>query len=206
MLNKYKGCLIGLALGDALGAPVEFDSLETIKEHYGENGIQDLADWDGFKAGSYTDDTQMALATARGCIEAAHHWKKVFVFDPIPFVYKEYLKWLKSQDEAFQRRGPGHTCLSALRSGRMGTLDDPINDSKGCGGVMRTAPVGLVYEGEVAFLAGAKYAAITHGHPSGYISAGFLAQLISLLLDDMPLKEAIYITLINRSGSFSVLY
>ena len=36
MLNKYKGCLIGLALGDALGAPVEFDSLETIKEHYGE--------------------------------------------------------------------------------------------------------------------------------------------------------------------------
>ena len=48
-----------------------------------------------------------------------------------------------AQRELYARRAPGTTCLSALRSGRMGTMEEPINDSKGCGGVMRVAPVGL---------------------------------------------------------------
>ena len=73
----------------------------------------------------------------------------------------------------------------------MGTMDAPINNSKGCGGVMRVAPVGLVFLGEMAFLEGAKTAAITHGHPSGYLSAGFLAELVSHILDGKILQEAI---------------
>jgi len=70
-MNKYKGCLLGLAVGDALGESVEFLSDTEIKNKYGEDGIQDLDEWRGFELASYTDDTQMALATAAGCIEAA---------------------------------------------------------------------------------------------------------------------------------------
>jgi len=190
-LNKYKGCLLGLAVGDALGAAVEFMSVTEIKNKYGEDGIQDLDEWRGFEAGSYTDDTQMAMATAIGCIEAAEEWKKDGNFEPIPYINKEYLSWLETQADPFHRRAPGNTCLSALESGEMGSIDAPINDSKGCGGVMRVAPMGLVFSGELAFLEGAKSGAITHGHPSGYLSAGFLAELVSHILDEKTLQESI---------------
>jgi len=191
MLDKYKGCLLGLAVGDALGAAVEFMSSSEIKNKYGEGGIQDFDAWGRFRAGSYTDDTQMALATAKGCIIAADEWKKDGVFKPTPYVYREYLSWLETQNDPFERRAPGNTCLSALDSGIMGTIENPINNSKGCGGVMRTAPVGLVFGRDVAFLEGAKYAAMTHGHSSGYLPAGFLAELISWVAEEKKLQEAI---------------
>jgi ADP-ribosylglycohydrolase len=73
----------------------------------------------------------------------------------------------------------------------MGTIEEKINDSKGCGGVMRTAPVGLAFPSCRAFQEGAEYAAITHGHPSGYLTAGFLSALISYLIEGKKLTEAI---------------
>ena len=190
-LNKYKGCLLGLAVGDALGAAVEFLTYTEIKKKYGEDGIQDLDEWRGFEAGSYTDDTQMALATAIGCIDAAEEWKKDGTFEPIPYIYKEYLSWLETQADPFHRRAPGNTCLSALESGEMGSIDAHFNDSKGCGGVMRVAPLGLVFSGDLAFIEGAKSAAITHGHPSGYLSAGFLSELVSHILNEKTLEKSI---------------
>ena len=53
--------------------------------------------------------------------------------------------------EIFAQRAPGNTCISALESGAMGTIEKHINDSKGCGGVMRAAPVGMLYNYEEAF-------------------------------------------------------
>ena len=91
----------------------------------------------------YTDDTQMSLATAWGCIEYGTNRKEEDPFDPALFVYHEYLRWLETQDDLSQRRAPGNTCLSALKSGRMGTVAQRINNSKGCGGAMRTAPQAL---------------------------------------------------------------
>jgi ADP-ribosylglycohydrolase len=73
----------------------------------------------------------------------------------------------------------------------MGTMKEKINDSKGCGGVMRTAPVGLAFPSDRAFQKGAGYAAITHGHPSGYLPAGFLSAMISYIIEGKTLTEAI---------------
>jgi ADP-ribosylglycohydrolase len=67
--KQYLGCLFGLAIGDALGAPVEFLTLSQIRKEYGEKGITDFQEFGRLKPGSYTDDTQMSLATAWGCIE-----------------------------------------------------------------------------------------------------------------------------------------
>ena len=191
MISKYKGCLLGLVIGDALGAPVEFLRLPEIKKRYGKDGIIDFHTWRGRKPGSYTDDTQMSLATAIGCIKAYQSWDGKGIYHPLSVVYHCYLDWLESQNDPDRRRGPGHTCLSALRSGKMGTLEDKINNSKGCGGVMRTAPVGLVFSSDRAFQEGAEYAAITHGHPSGYLTAGFLSAMVSYIIEGKTLMEAI---------------
>jgi ADP-ribosylglycohydrolase len=191
LIRKYQGGLLGIAIGDALGAPAEFLSLPEIKKRYGKDGITDFDAWGSFQPGSYTDDTQMSLATAVGCIRTYQEWRERGIGHPASVVYQCYLDWFESQNDPKQRRGPGRTCLSALQSGKMGTMKEKINDSKGCGGVMRTAPVGLAFPSCRAFQEGAEYAAITHGHPSGYLTAGFLSALISYLIEDKKLTEAL---------------
>lgn len=80
--------------------------------------------------------------------------------------------------------------MAALASGRRGTMDRPINHSKGCGGVMRTAPVGLAFPTELAFRYGAECAAITHGHPSGFLTGGYLAELVARSVEGEDLATA----------------
>jgi ADP-ribosylglycohydrolase len=133
----------------------------------------------------------MSLATAQGCIKAFQNQKAGKPFDPVSEVYRCYLEWYATQDDPQQIRVPGGTCLSALGSGKKGTIKKKINKSKGCGGVMRTAPAGLAFPADTAFRRGAEFAAITHGHPSGYLSAGFLSEMIALIIEGKKLKEAI---------------
>lgn len=129
-------------------------------------------------------------------------------------VHEAYLRWLKTQGESsghagFRqedgegwlinvrglhcRRALGNTCLSALQGKEAGSVEAPLNDSKGCGGVMRVAPVGLLASADDAFDLGCEIAALTHGHPSGYLASGALALLIARL----HLARAIF------SGRFS---
>ena len=191
MLNKYEGCLLGIAIGDALGAPVEQFTLGEIRSRYGVGGIRDFDEFRGFAEGFYTDDTQMTLATAHGIIDAEKLTREGDEVDSAWSVYNRYLQWLDTQSDPELRRGPGHTCLEALGSGKMGTLVEKINDSKGCGGVMRTAPAGLAYPPGKAFEQGTRFAAITHGHPSGYLPAGFLANAIARLVERKSIEDAI---------------
>jgi ADP-ribosylglycohydrolase len=67
--SHFRGCLLGGAVGDALGAPVEFLDLEEIVRAYGEQGICDYAPAYG-KLGAITDDTQMTLFTAEAVLSA----------------------------------------------------------------------------------------------------------------------------------------
>ena len=194
MIKKYLGCLYGCAIGDALGAPVEFMGLNEIKDRYGKTGIKDFDEWREFKPGSFTDDTQMALATAVACIRAHQRFVERGLCHPASVAYYRYLEWLETQNDPFQRRAPGNSCLNALRSREMGRIKKPINNSKGCGGVMRTAPVGLAFGPERAFQEGAEFAAITHGHPSGYLTAGVLAEMISHIVKQKTLSESIHLS------------
>ena len=68
-VSHFRGCLLGGAVGDALGAPIEFMGLEEIRSRFGPRGVTDLTDgvW---PAGSITDDTQMTLFTAEGLLRA----------------------------------------------------------------------------------------------------------------------------------------
>jgi ADP-ribosylglycohydrolase len=69
-------------------------------------------------------------------------------------------------------------------------LGHPLNDSKGCGGVMRVAPVGLA--GRSVFKIGAESAAITHGHPTGYLVAGAFALIVYEIQNGQTLEESVH--------------
>ena len=206
------GCLLGGAVGDALGAPVEFLKMPEIRQRYGPAGITEFDVAYG-RRGAITDDTQMTLFTAEGVLRAiARSESRGGISHPPTLIHHAYLRWLFTQGERSEtslssgptdswlfgvrelhhRRAPGGTCLSALRAGRMGTRDAPMNDSKGCGGVMRMAPVGLVApDSRAAFDLGCDAAAVTHGHPSGYYSAGCFAEIICHLSKGQALRDAI---------------
>ena len=96
-LDKYTGCLIGGAIGDALGAPIEFMDLQTIKSTYGQNGVQDYVEFpDGF--GEFTDDTQMTLFTAEGLLRAYHRFVLKGIGGALTtIVHHSYLRWLHTQ-------------------------------------------------------------------------------------------------------------
>ena len=189
-LGRYRGCMLGLAIGDALGAPVEFLTATEIRARYGPRGVTDLDAWRGHPAGSFTDDTQMSLATAIGLLSAFADEGQRGNSHVVGSLYGAYGAWLELQKDEREQRGPGRTCVTALASGRIGTVAQPLNDSKGCGGVMRVAPIGLAFPAELAFRHGADAAAITHGHPSGYLSAGFLAEVVARLADGEELFSA----------------
>jgi len=214
-LEHFKGCLLGGAVGDALGAPVEFMTLKEIKDHFGPGGIENFSQAYG-KTGAITDDTQMTLFTAEGLILSKTRPTEDPASDQVALsVYHAYLRWLSTQlsdagenminqhgtcnmldgilisfRELHARRAPGNACLSSLASGVMGTPQAPINNSKGCGGVMRIAPVGLVEPPERVFDTACNIAAITHGHPTGYLAAGCMALIIQEIISGQGLLAA----------------
>lgn len=211
--EHFRGCLLGGAIGDALGYPVEFCTKKEILRIYGEEGIAEL-EYGSKDISEITDDTQMTLFTAEGIIRYENKGEENETDDVVEEVYRAYLRWLSTQEdglkrevshmytgellnigELYSRRSPGTTCLSALISGEKGSVDKKINDSKGCGGVMRMAPVGLFYEKEQAFSLGMEFAAITHGHPSAYISAGALSYIIACIIEGYDLYESVKMTL-----------
>lgn len=206
----YRGCLVGGAIGDALGWPVEFMTKDEIDRQYGRDGIQELQITSSGKA-EITDDTQMTLFTAEGIIRAeARSSLKGIPSSPPDVVFFAYQRWLLTQSgtkvdeyewiydgwllnvkELYARRAPGNTCISALESREKGSVEAHINNSKGCGGVMRVAPAGLFYRKEGAFNMAAGFAALTHGHPSGFLSAGAHANIIASLIEGQDLETAV---------------
>lgn len=203
-LDAYRGCLLGGAVGDALGAPVEFMKLEDIRGRFGPAGVTDLAHAYG-RRGAITDDTQMTLFTAEALVRGLHRFQERGTASASAVARGAYLRWLATQGERVKpagddgwlvgvrelhaRRAPGTTCLSALRAGGQGEPGKPANDSKGCGGVMRVAPVGLA-RFEDPFTVASELAAITHGHPTGHLAAGYFAQLVANLLEGATLLDA----------------
>lgn len=205
LIERFRGSLIGGAIGDALGWPVEFLRLAEIKQKFGPNGINDLVKGKSNLV-EITDDTQMTIFTAEGLLRGENRGRNKGIVDIPSVVHHSYLRWLNTQgiesevekdgwiyqiEGLHTRRAPGNTCLEALGSRKMGTMAKHINNSKGCGGVMRTAPIGLFYEKTSAFKIGGECAAITHGHPSGYLSAGMLTYIIASLIEGVELEAAV---------------
>ncbi|NCC05017.1 MAG: ADP-ribosylglycohydrolase family protein [Clostridia bacterium] len=215
--NRFLGCLLGGAVGDAMGAPIEFLSRSEILRQFGGKGVTGYAEAYG-GIGKITDDTQLTLFTAEGLLRAAVRGRERGIANFEGVTAHAYLRWLLTQGiqptchvditddncgwlfrhrELHSRRAPGNTCISALR--KMKSLGEPAtNDSKGCGGVMRVAPVGLFGwsmrwrdNPQRTFKLAAELAVLTHAHPTGNLTAGVLAVIIQALIDGLSLTEGL---------------
>lgn len=187
--NKIKGSLLGGAIGDALGYQIEFKRNIRAKEitRFKDRGI-------------ISDDTQMTLFTANALIwRETRRSLKGTAMSPVDAIYLGYKDWLDTQTntkgensiswikeipELNVSRAPGNTCISALSSGKKGTIENPINNSKGCGAVMRVAPIGLYIDNEnEAGKIAAEASALTHGHPLGIIPSYVFASMLNLMIN-----------------------
>lgn len=198
--DKFAGCILGGAVGDALGYPVEFLKLDEIIEEYGPEGITEHKLYNG-KA-LVSDDTQMTMYTACGLLKGYTRFAtRGIMGDWAEYVHRAYLDWRYTQFESYGKplalglswllnveelyscRAPGNTSLSVLENTKCGKTYSPINNSKGCGGVMRVAPIGLYLPKHLSTIEevdqiGAEAAAITHGNPLAYIPAAALVHII----------------------------
>ena len=102
--------------------------------------------------------------------------------------------WISSLREMYQYRAPGYTCLKYTQAdNKPGSIKCPTNNRSGNGGIMRVAPVGMLYHKnpELAFKVGAEATALTHGNPNAYLSAGFQAALIAFILQGDSIPDGI---------------
>lgn len=198
--DRVLGCLVGGAVGDAFGFQVEFDRWDAIQEEFGPEGV------DRMLRNKISDDTQMTLFTVEGLL-LAEPGKEV------EQVRLAYLRWLQTQREPmppmaseglaaqpwlYARRAPGNACVSGLRDGARPGVNP---DSKGCGTVMRSAPFGLRFAPEQAYVLAEQCSALTHGHPTAGTSAGAFAMITAHLMNGATPQRAVSDTLLHlRQG------
>ncbi len=206
LLNRIQGSLLAGAIGDALGAPVEFMKSRKIKERFGSEGISRFEEGN-WPAGTITDDTQMTFFTVEGLIRAQVRGSLKGICHAPGVIHHAYLRWLLTQgyqSEAgiepdgwlftekalHKQRAPGNTCLFSLeRSKSFGAPAD--NDSKGCGTVMRSAPFGfLQMSADQIYETACETSKTTHGHQTAAVAAGALAILIHHLVAGDTVKDA----------------
>nr|WP_277605378.1 ADP-ribosylglycohydrolase family protein [Glycomyces sp. L485] len=195
------GCLVGGAVGDALGYLVEFDSWPQIEQRFGPSGVTEMAH------NKVSDDTQMTLFTAEGLLEALEGTE-------FESVRRAYLRWFDTQTKPmppagarglaalpwlYERRAPGNACISSLAHGGERGADP---DSKGCGTVMRSAPFGLLASSPArAYDLARQCAAITHGHPTAGAAAGAFAMMVFHLVEGETVQKAVSHTMLHLRQS-----
>jgi ADP-ribosylglycohydrolase len=227
-VSRVRGSLLGGAVGDALGFPVEFDSLAALTKRAG-GPVRDYLPISGLSDGAISDDTQMTLFTADAIsrfrdggadsmtlrdaeAEAYLDWYDTQLGGSLGRAAAASPGSLLAERWLYSRRAPGTTIMGALESAASrpaGTpVPDAVNSSKGCGTVMRSAPFGLVagWTPDEADRHSADAARITHGHPTAAASAGVFARIVRLVLASGDLLQSVFAGLLSlevRTGLYS---
>jgi ADP-ribosyl-[dinitrogen reductase] hydrolase len=182
--DRFRGALLGLACGDALGAPAEFLSKDALEQRFGRLtemvGGGSLA----WTPGEWTDDTGMALCVAEGILECPA--------DPVPAIGRRFLAWKSTAKDV------GGTVSSAL-GGFAGswpqtaqaTPQARAGKAAGNGSLMRTLPVALAYPGRDEMLReSARISAMTHWDPQAEVCCALYCLWARSVLEGRELAAA----------------
>jgi ADP-ribosylglycohydrolase len=201
--SRIEGCLLGGAVGDALGFQAQPWQDETSRQLFDQDAMGPCIP-DELNLGAVSANTQMTLFTAEGLSIAKARGSAVDLNAVTTTVFQAYLRWLMTQAEVsqnqlvsqhgtcsildgvlmgfdvlYKRRRPDAVNLQTLKQARMGSHLQPVNRSKGPGAITRVAPVGLVANEATAFELASAVARTTHGHPSACLAAGCLGHIIA---------------------------
>jgi ADP-ribosyl-[dinitrogen reductase] hydrolase len=188
--DQFRGCLLGIAVGDALGGPVEFKSRFEIAQNYGGSLRKMMGGgWLRLKPGETTDDTAMARALAESI--ATHE-----IFD-VDRTARKYVDWLQTKP-----KDVGNITRLALRAwekgvslpaAAMGAHRQVDGKSAGNGTIMRCPPIALRYAYDERRLMDASRddALITHFDPRAWTGSVAINLLVHHLLRDMSPAEAV---------------
>ncbi|MGN0081362.1 MAG: ADP-ribosylglycohydrolase family protein [Bacteroides fragilis] len=150
--DRVAGAMYGVAVGDALGGPLEFMAEAEIKEKYGLVTEMIGGGWLNLEPGETTDDTAMTLAVAEGIMVVGEYYKNSRAV--ITNIGQNFLDWYDTQP-----KDVGNTCAAVINyvkntgwntpeAWMNGSIQFDRNSggrSGGNGALMRTVPVGLVY-------------------------------------------------------------
>ncbi len=171
--ERALGAYLGLAVGDALGATVEFMTPYEIEQKHGMHKSMLGGGWLKLKPGQVTDDTEMALALGQAITSVGHF--------ELQAVAEAFVRWLRSRPVDV-----GNTCRRGIsRYIRDGSLSTPLHDGDaGNGACMRNLPVALATLGnEQAFIeATLAQCHFTHNHPLSDAATIAMGQMVQQLL------------------------
>lgn len=185
MKENFKGALVGLAIGDALGATTEFMTKEEVKDRYGY--LKDIigGGWLNLKAGEITDDTEMTLCVANGIIQNFEY--------PIDKIGEEFIKWFKSKPKdvgistAHSIRGyNGNWLRTSYESHSL------IGKSAGNGSLMRCLPIALAYKDKLLMRKlTIEQSRMTHYDMQAAYACVIYNNIVSKVIEGESLKDAI---------------
>lgn len=202
------GCLLGLAVGDAMGYAVDEKNWEEICEDYGPNGLLGYDSVNGRAVAS--SHTQVAAYAANGLLLAVTRGRHESASRFVGVALKEWARkqhlpgdpekcycWVSHMSVMRQRRCKDIRMLDALRM-ELGTPEKPANRHSTPGPLTGAMMVGLAYDEkymqprQVGTL-GAQVVALTNGSPYAFLSGAVLANLIAGILQepDLALKEQV---------------
>ena len=208
-VSFYRGCLLGMAVGDALGTPVDGKRYTEICEAYGPAGLRGYDTVNGLaEISSYTQVGLFAcngllLSIARGHLDAGKgmrgmaqalkEWARV---QHLPGAGERRYCWLGRIPQLRRRRNMDARTLDSLTRDVLGTPGKPANQGAGPGTLAAAMAVGLYFHPdrmgfqEIGYM-GAQAVALTHGEPLAFLSGAALAYITAGLVHDpeCPLEE-----------------
>lgn len=199
-LSSCRGCMLGLAVGDALGYTVDSKTWEHIRHTYGPNGLRgyDLANG----RAAVSSYTQIAAYVANGLLIGTTRGRQKQFPKYMTQAMKEWALrqnlpgdptqnscWVSAVPQMRNRHCRDIRMLDALRAKTLGTPETPINKADSPGSLTAAAMVGLAYDPKYlqppdVALSGAQAVALTHGDPKTFLSGAVLGLLIAALVQE----------------------
>lgn len=219
--SQCRGCLLGLAVGDAMGYTVDEKSWEEIQEDYGPNGLlgYDLVN-ETAAASAYT---QVAAYVANGLLLGVTRGKRDLYLRYITLSLREWARaqhfprdpekswcWVAKVPQMRVRKCKDSRMLDALRMDPAGTMETPVNRATSTGALPGAAVVGLSCNNKgmdraLAPMLGAQTVALTHGNVETFLCGSILAEVIASILEgeDRTLQDYFVCAIRKMEATFA---